>query len=207
VSVSHEWSCALAKRGYRGKHRAHERRTRTSLEPRDAKRTGELRPSATELLVCQRPSGALEFVHPRCATEREEDVRAAHVMIEAGESEVARDELRWLLQGCSDNMAIHLLLGEIAASEGDHALARGHFGYAYQIGQRALRRSGLRGTLPADIPANQSFFAAGKGLVDSLVKLDKRKLAEEVVQFVLECDLRDSLQLRTLLAESRRGRS
>jgi hypothetical protein len=147
----------------------------------------------------------LEFVPPRCATEREDDIRACQDMIAAGESEVARDELRWLLQGCSDNMAIHVLLGEIAAAEKDDALARGHFGYAYQIGQRALGRSGLRGILPAEVAANQSLFAAGKGLVHSLVQLDKRKLAEEVVAFLLECDPRDPLRVRAMLAEAGRG--
>jgi hypothetical protein len=192
----------LTKREHRDKRRGPKPAPRTRCEPQNSKRTVEVRPSATELLVRQRPDGMLEFVHPRCATERENDVRAAQEMIAMGEAEVARDELRWLLQGCSDNMTIHVALGEIAASENDYVLARGHFGYAYQIGQSAIRRSGLRGTLPADVPANRSFFAATKGLVHSLVKLDKRKLAEEVVAFLLECDPRNPLGVRALLASA-----
>jgi hypothetical protein len=159
--------------------------------------------NATELLVRKRPDGSLEFVHPRCAVEREEDVRAAQQMIEAGETEVARDELRWLLQGCSDNVAIHALLGEIAAAENDHALARGHFGYAYQIGRKALRRVGIVGKMPADVPANQRFFAAAKGLVHSLVALGKRELAEEIMSFLLELDPRDPMEVQAESAKDR----
>jgi hypothetical protein len=202
MSVSQERSCALTKREHRDKRRGPKRGPRTSREPHDEKRTVEMRPSATELLVRPCSDGSLEFVCPRCAAEREDDVRAAQEMFAKGETDVARDELRWLLQGCSDNMTIHLLLGEIAAAENDYVLARGHFGYAYQIGQRAIRRSGLRGILPVDVPANRSFFTATKGLVHSLVKLDKRKLAEEVVEFLLECDPRDPLRVREVLASS-----
>ena len=159
----------------------------------------DVRPSETALSVRKRPDGRLEFVHPRCATEREVDVREARAMVAEAEIEVARDELRWLLQGCSDNLAIHVLLGEMAASESDHALARGHFGYGYQIGQKALRRASACGELPAELPANQTFFTAGKGLVFSLVQLGKRELAEEVVQSLLRCDPRDPMGLKAIL--------
>jgi hypothetical protein len=195
-----ERSCALAKRGHRRNRPTFEQSPATSRERPSAKLT-EVRQSATELLVRKRHDGALEFIHPRCAAEREDDIRAARAMVAEGELDVARDELRWLLHGCSDNMAIHVLLGELAAAEADYALARGHFGYAYQIGQRALRRAGLSGNLHADLPANRDFFAAGKGLVQALIKLGKRELAEEVVQFLVECDPRDPTRTRELLTD------
>jgi len=173
---------------------------RVSGGPRKAERSSEVRASATELLVRKRPDGMLELVHPHCARDREDDARQAQEMVSAGEIEVARDELRWLLQGCSDNLAIHVLLGDIALAEADFPLARGHFGYAFQIAQKALRRAGLSGTLPADLPANQAFFAAAKGLVFSLVQLGKRAPAEEVVRFTVECDSRDPMGVQGILA-------
>lgn len=127
-------------------------------------------------------------------------------MVEAGEHDVARDELRWLLEGCSDNIAAHELLGELALQEGDFALARGHFGYAYEIGARAIRRAGEPAPFPFDIPANQHFYTAGKGLVYCLLKLDKRLLAEEVANFLLQCDPRDPLNLPGMLAGDDRPR-
>jgi hypothetical protein len=196
----------LAKRKHHGKRRQYQSAPRTS--PGANKReSSEVRPSATDLSVRKRPDGMLEFVRPRCAIERDDDVREAQAMVAEGEIEVARDELRWLLQGCSDNLAIHVLLGEIALAEADYPLARGHFGYAYQIGQKALRRAGASGQLPAELPANRTFFTAGKGLVDSLVRLGKRELAEETVQSLLQCDPRDPLGLRASLTNETNRRA
>lgn len=191
----------MAKREHRDKRRRRAPGAQSSRGPRTTGQKDNVRPSATDLLVRKRADGALEFVRARFATEREDDIRAAQAMVAIGELDVARDELRWLLQGCSDNMAIHVLLGEIAAAEADYALARGHFGYAYQIGQRALRRAGLSAILPAELPANRDFFAAGQGLVQALVKLGKRDLAEEVVRFLIECDPRDPTRVRELLTK------
>jgi hypothetical protein len=155
---------------------------------------------ATEVAVRQRPDGSWELVHPRCAVEREDDLREAQTMIDAGENDIARDELRWLLQGCSDNIAAHRLLGEIALLEEDVPLARGHFGYAYQIGMKAIHRAGCPSPFSAEHPSNAPLFAAGKGLVNCLLKLDKRELAAEAVEFLLQCDPRDPLNLCALLA-------
>jgi hypothetical protein len=138
-------------------------------------------------------------VHPRCAIEREADLREAAAMIVAGEHEIARDELRWLLEGCSDNIAAHELLGELALDEENIPLARGHFGYAYQLGMKAIHTAGLPGPFNFEQPANQAFYSAGKGLVHCLLKLDKRDVAREVVEFLLRCDPRDPLHLRRLL--------
>ena len=120
-------------------------------------------------------------------------------MVDAGEIEIARDELRWLLDGCSDLMEAHKLLGELALLEEDHALARGHFGYAYRIGEQALRSGGVEGVLPYDRPANQPFFEAAKGLVYSLLQLGKRDLAEDVAAKAIQSDPRDPLGIRQLL--------
>jgi hypothetical protein len=122
-------------------------------------------------------------------------------MIAAGEHEIARDELRWLLEGCSDNIAAHELLGELALQEDDIPLARGHFGYAYQIGMKAFRQAGMPAPLMIESPANQAFYSAGKGLVHCLIKLDKRDLAADVVEFLLHCDPRDPLNLRGMLGK------
>ena len=54
-------------------------------------------------------------------------------MMEAGEVDIAIDELRWLLSGCSDFIEAHRLLGELALAENDLPLARAHFGYAYSL--------------------------------------------------------------------------
>ena len=87
--------------------------------------------SATSLRVRRRPTGEYELVHPRCAVERADDLEEVRKMIDAGEVDVAVDELRWLLSGCSDFVDAHRLLGELALSENDLPLARAHFGYAY----------------------------------------------------------------------------
>ena len=74
-------------------------------------------------------------MHPRCVRDRAEDLEEVRAMIEAGELEIALDELRWLLADCREFIAAHVLLGELAvATQGDLPLARGHFGAGYQLG-------------------------------------------------------------------------
>ncbi|MEX2141704.1 MAG: hypothetical protein WD894_20735 [Pirellulales bacterium] len=169
-------------------------------------RAGKRKPSAapprhpTEVTVRQRSDGTWELQHPRCALERHDDLHEVEAMVTAGEHEIARDELRWLLESCSDNIAAHELLGEMAMQTEDWALARGHFGYAYQIGMKAIRRAGSPAPLPFEHAANQPFFSAGKGLVFCLLKLDKRDMAAEAVEFLVHCDARDPLHLRRLLS-------
>lgn len=118
-------------------------------------------------------------------------------MIAAGEKEIARDELRWLLADCRDFLAAHKLLGDLALAENDVRLARGHYGYAYQIGLQAVERSEAK-LLLYSRAANQSFFDAGKGLVQCLWKLDKRKLARDVLHRLVELDPSDPLNLRKI---------
>ena len=123
-----------------------------------------------------------------------------------GRNDIALDELRWLLSGCSEFIAAHVLLGDLARDTGDTA-----------AGPRALRRR-----LPAR-PANASprenaeaaacirsspispFFEAGRGLVWSLEKLGKPQMAEEVVATLCELDPADPLRLRAMLDEMRSG--
>lgn len=153
----------------------------------------------TELKIRRRPSdGAWELVHPRAALERTEDLDEVEQMLDAGEVDIAIDELRWLLDGCSDFVAAHRLLGELALEGGDAALARGHFGYAYEIALSALPREGLKGTMPYRIPANQALFQAGKGLALCLRELGKTPEALSVLDTLLKLDPADPLALRAL---------
>ncbi len=128
-------------------------------------------------------------------------------MIGEEELEVAVDELRWLLNGCSEFIEAHQLLGELAlAADNDVPLARGHFGTAYQLGIQALRRAGRgtrRGTsrseaklLPYAHLANRSLFEAGRGLMTCLHRLEKPTMAQEVVDQLIALDPTDPLGIQ-----------
>lgn len=149
-------------------------------------------------LRVRRKSGdrAWELVHPRCALERAEDLEEVRLMLDAGETDVALDELRWLLNGCSDFVAAHRLLGELALEDGDLRLARGHFGYAYEIALSAFPPRGLDGPLPYRLPGNQPFLEAAKGLAWCLHELGKKQLARRVLKQLLDCDPTDPLGVR-----------
>ncbi len=101
------------------------------------------------------------LVHPRCAKARQDDLEEVEEMIAASETEIARDELRWLISECHNFLAAHTLLGDLAMAENDVRLARGHFGYAYQIGLKAIDAAGHVKPLPSRHAANRAFFAAG----------------------------------------------
>jgi hypothetical protein len=126
-------------------------------------------------------------------------------MIEAGELDLAVDELRWLLSDCPEFIAAHALLGELALEKGDVALARGHFGAGYQLGLQALRRANLPTPLLYSHPANRPFFAAGRGLAWCLAKLGKQPMAREIVDTLLQLDPSDPLRLRAMLDELATG--
>jgi len=126
-------------------------------------------------------------------------------MIEAGEVEVATDELRWLVSNCSEFIEAHELLGELALTQGDAALARGHFGFAVQLGLKTLERAKVEGPLPYRQPANASFFLAGRGLVLALAELGMLPKAQDLVQTLVKLDPTDPLVLGTLLDEFRSG--
>jgi hypothetical protein len=161
---------------------------------------GPARSSSSELRARKIPDENIwELVHPRCARDRSDDLDEVQKMIEGGEAEIARDELLWLLNGCSDCLAAHKMLGEMALADHDLPLARGHFGYAFEIGSKALERAGAKGAAPYRLPANQAFFEAGKGLAYCLRELSKADLAAQVVARLLACDPSDPLGIRGML--------
>lgn len=134
-----------------------------------------------------------------------EDLEEVQLMIDSGETDVALDELRWLLSDCNEFIAAHVLLGDLARDSNDVPLARGHFGAGYQLGLQTLRRAKLPKPLLCSQPANQAFFEAGRGLVWSLEKLGKPQMADEVVSTLIELDPSDPLHLKSLLDELRSG--
>jgi hypothetical protein len=123
-------------------------------------------------------------------------------MLAAGEIEIARDEIRWLLDGCSDFIEAHKLLGELAYADRDLPLARGHFGYAYRIGEKAFQAAGDPRPAPYSLPGNQAFHEAGKALVLCLVQLEKKELAAGVVEKLVSYDPADPLAARKLIEGS-----
>ncbi|WP_422931248.1 hypothetical protein [Singulisphaera sp. PoT] len=99
---------------------------------------------------------------------------------EAGDPEAARDALRYALQGCGDNLWVHVALGRIALEEfNDPALARGHFGYGFELAQRAIP-PGFDGRLPRHRLANQPFYDAIDGLIACYEGLGKPEEAADL---------------------------
>ncbi len=145
------------------------------------------------------------FVHPRCTRDTAEDLEEVRLMIDTGEHEIALDELRWLLSDCSENIAAHVLLGELAVEAGDFPLARGHYGAAYQLGLQTLRRAKMPKPLLYAQPANRAFFEAGQGLIGSLEKLGKSAMANEIVATLMELDPSDPLEVRAMVDALRTG--
>jgi hypothetical protein len=145
------------------------------------------------------------FVHPRCARDTAEDLEEVRLMIDAGEHEIALDELRWLVSDCAENIGAHVLLGELAAAAGDFPLARGHFGAGYQLGLQTLRRAKMPKPVLYSQPANRAFFEAGRGLIGSLERLGKSAMANEVVATLVELDPSDRLGVRAMVDALRTG--
>lgn len=149
-----------------------------------------------------------EIVHPRCARARADDIAEVRHIIEMGETEIAIDELRWLLNGCGDFVDAHRLLGELALVDHEIRLARGHFGYAYEIGIAAIDRAGSPAPFPYVRAANQSFLESAKGLAHCLIELNKPQLALDVLKRLLRLDPTDPLAAQAMmkpLAEDKRG--
>lgn len=143
---------------------------------------------------------------PKCVRERAEDLEEVQTMIAEGEADIAINELRWLLEGCSEMMEAHFLLGKLAAEvDNDLPLARGHFGFGYKIGQEALRKAKHPTPLPALHPANRTFYDCGRGLVWTLDGLGKKEMALEVVEHLLRCDPSDPLNLGSWIDEIKTG--
>lgn len=121
-----------------------------------------------------------ELVHPRCVLQRRGDYQDGIDLWEAGDPEAARDALRFALEGCGENLWVHVALGRIALETfKDAELARGHFGYAYELVERGVPR-GFRGRIPRKLPGNRPFFDAVEGLAACYEQLGQRRAAEEV---------------------------
>ncbi|HEY1064727.1 MAG TPA: tetratricopeptide repeat protein [Pirellulales bacterium] len=145
------------------------------------------------------PDGTFEFWHPRDVHERKDDLDEVKQMLEAGEYEVAEDELRWLLDGCGPFIEGHRLLGECAVALNEVRLARGHYGYAFELGRKAIGQQKVDGKFLADRPANLAFFEAGKGLALCLADLGRPDEAREVLTRLLKLDPRDPQLLDPVL--------
>jgi hypothetical protein len=114
-----------------------------------------------------------ELVHPRGVYETQPDYEEGLEIWKAGDPEAARDALRYALSACHDNLWIHVALGRIALEEfRDPTLARGHFGYAVDLGRKALPQQ-FAGRLPPERPANRPFYDAVEGLMRCLEALGR----------------------------------
>lgn len=161
-------------------------------------------PSNRLALERARSGNAWVFSHPRKARECAEDLDEVREMISVGETDVAVDELRWLLGVCPELLAVHFLLGKIAVEvQNDIPLGRGHFGAGYQLGLQAWRRAGEPTPVNPLHPANREFFDCGRGLVWCLNSLGMTPLAIEVVEQMLALDSGDPLALKGWLDELR----
>lgn len=144
------------------------------------------------------------LVPPRAARDCAEDLDEVRAMIAEGETDIAIDELRWLLGNCHELLDAHFLLGQLAVeADNDIPLARGHFGIGYQLGMKALRKAKRPKPLPVLHPANRTFFDCGRGLVWCLHELKKPKMAIEIVEQLLELDPTDPLGLASWIDEIR----
>jgi hypothetical protein len=123
---------------------------------------------------------AFDLVHPRCVEETEPDYAEGIELWKAGEPEEARDALRFALEGCHDNLWVHVALGRIALQEfKDPNLARGHFGYAVELVRKSLP-PGFSGRIPRERPANRPYHDAVAGLVECLRALGKETEADRL---------------------------
>lgn len=151
-----------------------------------------------------------ELVPPPCAEEMSDDIVQVHEMLEHGELEIATDELRFLLSSCPELLEAHVLLGQIAVETDDSrpadiALARGHFGFAYSLGEKALNASNCPGPLLGAEPANAAWHEAARGLAWCLEKQGERAMADQVAATVRKLDPSDPAEVAAMLDELRAG--
>jgi hypothetical protein len=146
------------------------------------------------------PGGATwEIVQPRCARKRRDDIAEVEAMVEAGETEIAHDELVWLLSECPDFLEAHVQLGLIALEGDDPKLARGHFGRAYELCLKAVEAAGNPRPLPYALAGNKPLHEAAKGLVHCLLETGRRSLAQDVCRRLGPLDPTDPLGIARLL--------
>ncbi len=146
------------------------------------------------------------FVPPRSVSDRLEDLEEVMAMIEGGEIEIAQEELRWLLSGSTEFMEAHALLGELAVELGeDLELARGHFGFAYATGEKALKRSNCQGPLLGKETANAAWFDAARGLAWCFEKQGKSTQADDILAKTRKFDPSDPAGIGAMLDDLRSG--
>ncbi len=155
--------------------------------------------AATRLKLRRLDGNRYSFTPPVCAFDRKEDLEEVHQMIAAGEFEIARDELLYLVSDCRAFLEAHNMLGELALEEEDIPLAKGHFGFAYEIGLDSLP-PGFRGILPAKRDYNRAFFLAGRGLARCLIARGQSKEGRDVLKQLARFDPQEE-HVRGLLEE------
>ncbi len=129
------------------------------------------------------------------ARERLDDLAEVEQIIAAGELEIAVDELRWLLEDCSDFLPAHRLLGMLALEAEDWQLARAHFGVVFDLCCTLMPTGGLEGTLPYHLVENQVVHECGRGLAWSLHQLGNQPLALQVIAQMLRWDPSDPVKV------------
>lgn len=158
-------------------------------------------PSLTAVTLKRVQGDEWQLVAPRCAVQRADDIDEVDKMIAAGESEIAADELRFLLEECPNFLQAHQTLGQIALEAEDYPLARGHFGHVFDLVRKLWQQESARGTLPYRIPENQPVHESGKGLAWSLHHLQNDALALQVVNQLLVWEPTDPLGMRPWLTQ------
>lgn len=139
------------------------------------------------------------FFAPNAALERAEDIDEVHKMMAGDEGEIARDELLYLVSDCRPFLEAHNLLAELALEEGDIKLARGHFGFAYEVALE-LMPANFRGRLPAKKEYNPEFFRAARGVARCLIALGDREEGTNILKRLSEFDPKEP-DVRAMLAE------
>ena len=165
---------------------------------RGSQRTRNLKLPGQRISVREISPGIFELVYPPRIRQFKEDIEEVYDIIAHEEWDLAVDELLWLLQQCRDLLEAHQLLGRIALYRNKLELARGHLGYAFELGLKALGNN-FKGRLPLNRPTNQPFLQAGRDLVECLARLGERALAQSVAEQLLTWTPEDPLGVRKIL--------
>lgn len=149
------------------------RKGRPGGPPRQAERPIGLREVAP---------GVFELVPPRVVEELYDDYEEAMELLREGEVESARDALRHALSGSGYFLEVHAALGKIALDDDrDPTLARGHYGYVVELGERALP-PGFRGKLSERCSVNRAFLESIAALARIYKGMGQRSMAERLLE-------------------------